>query len=296
MDPTATAHAARETSTSLTTWSLIAAVAIVAAGCGGGIPITEENVFQGRASITPATFERADVRLEETFFGGDPAIHGWYFDREQSRCTTLFFGGQGFHMVLARRRVEAFLDRVPVDLFMFDYRGYGRSGGTPTVASLKVDALDAYDHLTEDLGAECVVAHGHSIGTFLATWLADERAVDALVLEAPIVDADRFEKELIPWYLRLFVGFDIAPPLQREDNAERIADIDVPTLLIAGERDDVSPPSHAETLRERAAGEPTDLVIFEQGTHNDLYLQEDFASHYRALLRAAERDGAVSAD
>lgn len=272
-------------------WGLIAVVAALAVGCGGGIPINEESVFQAKSSITPATFDRSDTRMTETMFGQAPTVHGWHFDRTPSRCTTLFFGGQGFHMVLARRRVEAMLDNLPVDLFMFDYRGYGRSGGKATVEGLKADALTAYDHLAERFDADCIVAHGHSVGTFLATWLATKRDIDALVLEAPAVSAERFVDELVPWYLDLFIGFDIDPAFDGENNAKRLADIEVPTLLVAGAEDNVTPPTHARTLRSRAAGDPTDLTVFDEGTHNDLYTREAFPTRYRELLCHAGRCG-----
>jgi pimeloyl-ACP methyl ester carboxylesterase len=266
-----------------------ALLAVLASGCGGGIPLNQEAVFQAQPSITPATFERSNSQLEETFFGGHPEIHGWYFDRDDSTCTTLFFGGQRFHMVLARRRVESFLDRVPVDVLMYDYRGYGRSRGEPTVEGLKQDALEAYDHLVESFDADCVVAHGHSLGTFLATWVATRRDVDGLVLEAPVVSVQRFTRELVPWYLRFFLNFDIDPAFEGEDNAERIADVEAPTLLIAGEKDDVAPVPHAETLDERAQGQPTILATFEKGNHNNLDRQPAFDDRYRELLCAMDR-------
>jgi pimeloyl-ACP methyl ester carboxylesterase len=259
------------------------------AGCGGGIPISEEAVFEAKSSITPATFDREDAELEETFFGDDPSIHGWHFDRDDSRCTTVFFGGQRFHMVLARRRVEALLERIPTDVLMFDYRGYGRSGGEATVEGLKADAIEAIEHARQKFGTDCIVAHGHSVGTFLATWVAKKDEVDALVLEAPVVSADRFVGELVPWYLRLFIGFDIDPAFDGENNADRAADIEVPTLLIAGEEDNIAPPAHARTIRDRAAGDPTRLTVFEEGSHNNLYLKEGFGEDYRELLCEAGR-------
>lgn len=262
----------------------VAAALVTLAGCGGGIPLDEEGVFEAKRSITPATFERSDAELEETSFGADPELHAWSFERDGARCTTLFFGGQRFHMVLARERVESVLDRVPVDLFMFDYRGYGRSDGEPTVEGLKADALDAYDYATETLGTDCVIAHGHSLGTFLATWVATERDVDGLVLEAPVVSAQRFVRTLVPWYLRLFIGFDIDPAFQGENNAERIAEVDAPTLLIAGSDDPIAPPSHARELRKRSAGNPVRLGVVEGAEHNDLYTHEEFGSRYRRLL------------
>jgi len=271
--------------------SAIAVVVALVTGCGGGLPIDEEAVFQAKTSITPATFDRDDAEFKETFFGDEPSIHGWHFDRSSSRCTTLFFGGQGFHMVLARRRIEAMLDDVPVDLFMVDYRGYGRSGGEATVDGLKSDALDAYDHLVDKFGANCVVAHGHSVGTFLATWLATKRDVDALVLEAPVVSARRFVNEIVPWYLRLFIGFDIDPAFKGENNAKRLAKITAPTLLIAGEEDDVAPPTHARYLHKQSAGKPTDLSVLKDGTHNDLYHHKNFPTHYRSLLCHTGRCG-----
>jgi len=258
--------------------------AVVVFGCGGGIPIDEEAVFQAQKTVTPATFERSDSALKETFFGENPELHGWFLDRDASRCTAIFIGGQRFHMVLARSRVESYLDRLPVDVLLYDYRGYGRSGGEPTVEGLKSDALAAYEHATDALEVDCVVVHGHSLGTFLATWLASRREVDGLVLEAPVVSADRFVKTLVPWFLRIFIGFDIDPAFKGENNAERIARVEAPTLIVAGRDDEVAPPAHAREIKQSAAGKPTVLSVLEGRSHNDIHLDETFAREYRELL------------
>lgn len=273
---------------------LAVGVGLVSPGCGGNIPLSEDTVFEAKRSVTPSTFEQSDSTLRETFFGDDPEIYGWHMDREGARCTVLFFGGQRFHMVLARRRIETILDRLPVNLFTFDYRGYGRSGGEASVEGLKQDALAAYDHVTDAFDTDCVIAHGHSLGTFLATWIGQERDVEAVVLEAPVVNAQRFVRELIPWYLRLFIGFDLDPAFDGEDNGKRLAEIDVPVLLVAGEEDNIAPPAHAEALKSKGPDGRTTLVRLEKGSHNNLYRQAPFASSFRDLLcdldRCPDRD------
>ena len=92
------------------------------------------------------------------------------------------------------------------------------------MAHLKQDALSVYEYVTGELGVapEHLIVHGHSLGTFVATYLANEHPVGGVVLENPATNVDAWSKALLPWYLRLFIGFDFAEPLREEDNLTRV--------------------------------------------------------------------------
>ncbi|MGI9174445.1 MAG: alpha/beta hydrolase [Rhodothermales bacterium] len=132
----------------------------------------------------------AGVTLENVFFpaaGDSVQLNAWYFTQPEAQGTILFFGGNGFYLVQSRGYIEA-LTGFPVNVLMMDYRGYGQSGGTPSVEALKADAYAAYRYLIEKRGVdpERLVVHGHSLGTFLALGLADQSPVAGVVLENPL--------------------------------------------------------------------------------------------------------------
>lgn len=264
---------------------------LILAGCTGcgSIPIAEDDVFMPKPSITPATFNQDDVTLEEhTIYTSEPdsvALDAWWLVPDASESTVLFFGGQGFYLVQSTGYVDAFA-ALPTRALTWDYRGYGKSEGEPTVAHLKQDALAVYRYVTEELDVdpEQLVVHGHSLGTFMATYLANERPVGGVVLENPATNVEAWEKALLPWYLRLFVGFDFADALRQENNRTRIASIEGPLLIVGGSDDGITPPEMAETLYDDARTSSKELVIVEGGGHNELYAAEAMRTAYRSLL------------
>ncbi len=244
-----------------------------------------------KPSITPATFSMDGVTLNERTItspnaaGDTVALNAWWLRPDSTNATVLFFGGQGFYLVQSSGYVEAFA-ALPARALLWDYRGYGKSEGEPTVEHLKQDALTVYDYVTGELGvdAERLVIHGHSLGTFMATYLANERTVGGVVLENPATNVEAWEKALLPWYLRLFVGFDFADSLRQEDNRTRIANIERPLLIVGGSDDGITPPEMAETLYNDARTSSKELVIVDGGGHNGLYASDSMRTAYQSLL------------
>lgn len=259
----------------------------VIAGCGGcatRVPIEETAVFQPRAALVPETFDAANATFEELRVPTSDGVelYAWHITREGAERTVLYFGGQGFYLVLAHDFVADMLAHVPVNLVLFDYRGYGRSGGEPTVAALKHDALRMYALVTEERGVapEDLLVHGHSMGSFMASHVAAERPVAGLVLESAVTDLQGLTKELVPGLLRPFVRFDIAPVLQAESNLERVARIRAPTLFLVGSEDRVAPRALTDALHEASAASPKVKVIVEGGGHNELHREQAYTRAY----------------
>ena len=167
----------------------------------------------------------------------------------------MFFGGNGFFLVHSVGYIQT-LTAYPVNVFMFDCRGYGRSEGAPSVEKLKRDALDVLDYVRTNLGVapDRLVIHGHSIGTFMALYAAQERTAAGVVLENPLTTTEEWADHLIPWYLRLFLSLEPAEALQSEDNRARVKGLEAP-LLVAGGADDVvtDPRDGARAQRSRRA-------------------------------------------
>lgn len=258
------------------------------------IPVDESVLLQPKQSVTPRTFERLNIdgySLEEHFFVADDGtvLNGWFVSREveataAERVTVVLFGGNGFYLVhsIPFLRLYASLD---VDVFMWDYRGYGLSEGEATLSLMQADALNAIDYVRATLGATGpVVAHGHSIGTFVATYAAQERELDALVLESPATNADHWLRNAIPGFVRALVNIEVKEELAELDNTPRVAGIRLPTFFAVGEEDFVTPPAMAELLFERSQASWKQLYIQPGGDHNSLPRDPGFREGFRALI------------
>lgn len=256
--------------------------------------IPEDALYTRHKSLTPSDFPVAGFSLEALSLevAPDVTLRGWRLHRPQPnskpRAAVLYFGGQGFHLVLSAAIFEALLPELPpeTDLYVFDYRGYGRSTGTPGAAALKSDARAIWAYVTArpDVDATRVILHGHSMGSFMASHVASRQPARRVVLENPVTNADDWIVKVVPWWLRLFLRLEPAPTLADSDNLKTLARVKAPTLLAAGGKDPIAPPSMAEALRDVSAASEAKLLILPEGTHTDLPTRPAFARAYRAWL------------
>ncbi|MFW5785783.1 MAG: alpha/beta hydrolase [bacterium] len=251
------------------------------------VPISGDAILQPKPSVTPAGFAHPEAELEEFFFDGEDGtqLNAWYLSQPDAERTVLFFGGYAFYMVQSTQYLDAFLEQ-GVNAMLWDYRGYGRSEGEPTVQTMKSDAERAYQVVRERYGVppDSLILHGHSLGTFVAAHVADKEPVGGLILESPITAPKDWTRTVVPWYLRLLLRFDISEDVVNEDNRRRLETIEVPTLLIAGGRDIVAPTGLAETLYKHSAARARELLVIPDGNHDDLMSFPDYHQAYRRLL------------
>lgn len=276
---------------------LVCVVSLLITGCSG-LTIDEDDVFYPKPSVTPQTFSVDGVTLENRFLSVDDSVtvNAWHLTQPDSRATVLFFGGNGFYLVQSKSYLRA-LTRPKTNAFLWDYRGYGRSEGEPGVQAFRHDAVAMYDHLVKERGVdpERVIVWGHSLGSFLASYVAEQRAVGGVVLENPATNVDGWVKHLIPWYVRLFLGVEVDPILQGENNVDRVKALTAPLLVVAGEKDNVTDPAMAKRLHEVAGSADKRLLTVEGGTHNGLHdsleVQRSFADFVTRVAAADTSSG-----
>lgn len=262
------------------------AISLVLVGCSS-ITIGEEEVFYPKSSVTPETFDVDGVTLNNRFLPvtDSVTINAWHLTQPEAPVTVLFFGGNGFYLVQSRGYLRA-LTRPQANALLWDYRGYGRSEGTPGVEAFRHDALKLYDYLVDEQGVdpERLVVWGHSLGSFLATHVAQQRSVAGVVLENPATNVDGWVDHLIPWYVRLFLGVDVDPALKAEDNVARVRSLDAPLVVVAGKEDNVTDPAMAKQLYQKAGSAQKTFVLVPDGGHNDLYEEADVQKAYADLV------------
>ena len=243
------------------------------------IEIKESDVFDAHRTVTPDTFNFTEYTFHEQMLETDDGVklNSWLLQNEEAVASVLYLGGNGFLMVKSRPLIEAY-SKIPVNLLLVDYRGYGLSSGEPSVAGVMSDAKTAFQFLKEldTPASNRIFVHGHSMGSFLSTFIADTEEVEGYILESPISDVDGWTKSLVPRILRPFIRFDIDAAIQNQNNSERVANIKGPLLILGGTNDDITPFSMAEELYEKSSSIHKQLVKIENGNHNNLPVYPEY--------------------
>lgn len=245
------------------------------------IEINEEDAFDNHPTVTPESFNSDVLELNNQTIETEDGLEldTWTLTRPDAEATFLYFGGNGFLMVKSRPLIKAY-STIPVNLVLFDYRGYGLSSGEPSVAGVESDARAMFsyaDSLSEALSQPLYI-HGHSMGSFLSSYIADREDVAGYILESPISEVSGWTKRLVPLLLRPFIRFDIDSDIASQNNLERVSSIQKPLLIIGGTDDNITPFEMAEELYEESASADKTLISIDGGTHNDLPYFDKYAN------------------
>jgi fermentation-respiration switch protein FrsA (DUF1100 family) len=208
------------------------------------------------ADVAAPGAEVTDVALHAA---NGVVLHGWHFRAvagppAEERILVLYFPGNAGNR---GDRVQDCLEfvRLGCDVLIFDYRGYGDSGGSPSEALLSVDARRAWMHATReqllDVPPERIVLFGESIGGAVAVRLAAEFSLAGyppagLVLNSTIAALPETVAWHYPWFPFQFLLLDRYP------SVERIPYVTCPILQFHGTDDEFIPLEHGQRLFEAA--------------------------------------------
>jgi pimeloyl-ACP methyl ester carboxylesterase len=166
------------------------------------------------------------------------------------------------------------------EVIAFHYRGYPPSSGTPSAEALFADALAIFDHLQRER-PRAIAAAGFSIGSGVAAYLAQHRAVAGLILVTPFDTLKALAQEHFSW----------APTglllRHRMPTIDLVKDRQTPTAMIAAGRDTIVPARRSEPLRSAIPNLVLDRTIADAG-HNDLYDHPAFAAAMREAVALFE--------
>lgn len=172
-------------------------------------------------------------------------LHGWILPSDQAEETVLICHGNAENVAqVARRYGRRWRDLLQANVYIFDYRGYGHSAGTPSEQTVLQDAEAAMRWVNETSGTrpQDVIIVGHSIGGAPAVHLAATVGAKALVLQqtfASLVEpaARQFWFVPVQYLMR-----------NRYPAAKWIKDCSVPIHQCHGQRDEVVPISSGKRL------------------------------------------------
>lgn len=204
-------------------------------------------------------------------------LEGWLRParRPQAVPLVLYFGGNAEDVALTAQRSS-----VDANYLYVNYRGYGATGGRPSEAALKSDALVIYDQaVARERHNGTVVAMGRSLGSGVAVHLAANRNIHAVVLITPYDSMVQVARGHYPW---LPVGW----LLRHRFESDRIASaIDTPALFLIADRDRIVPAERGLSLA-RMWGGPAQLARFTHAGHGDIDASPGYATTLGSFLAA----------
>ena len=193
------------------------------------------------------------------------SLHGWYIPALQSRGTVLFLHGNAGNISHRLDSVQMF-HRLGYSTLIFDYRGYGNSGGAPTEQGTYQDAEAAWRYLTgsRHIPSCRIVVFGESLGGSVAAWLAARQKPAALVIASGFTSVPDLGQQLYPYLpVRWLASI-------RYDTRENLRKVAAPVLIAHRAEDEIVPFGHGRALF--AAANPPKQFLELAGGHNDGFI------------------------
>ena len=192
-------------------------------------------------------------------------LTGWYVPADDSELTVLFCHGNGGNISHRLDSINIFYN-LGVNCFIFDYRGYGESGGRTSEQGTYLDVEAAYKWLMEEknVSPDSIIIFGRSLGGSVAAYLAAKVEVKALIIESCFTSYADIGKKFYSYMpVRLFAKFGYP-------TIDYVRDVNCPVMIIHSRDDDIIPFEFGQKLYE-AVDAPSEFVeIF--GGHNDGFL------------------------
>lgn len=222
----------------------------------------------GRDHIT--TPEQVGLAYEsvEITTTDNETLHGWFVPAPAATATkgtVLFFHGNAGN-ISQRLYYLAMLAELGYATFIFDYRGYGRSSGSPSESGTYLDAQAAWHYLTATKGIPPahVVLFGESLGGAVAAWLAAREKPGALVLASTFTSVPDMAAKIYPYLpVRLLSRFEY-------NTLEYLRSVTCPVFVAHSPQDEIVPFEQGRALFQ-AAPEPKQFLEL-QGGHNDGFI------------------------
>ena len=236
-------------------------------------------IYFPRAELE-ATPDLLGLKFEDiTFIAEDGVkLNGWWIPHAQARGTLIHCHGNAGNL---GHRVElaARLHQLGVNVFLFDYRGYGRSHGWPSERGLACDARAAYEFVRAqyaDAERPPILLHGQSLGGAVAARLAHEKNVRGLILESAFTSVPDMARQLYP-------GLPLHRLLTaRYDTLDLVARLAIPKLIAHSPADEMVPFEMGRRLYAAAA--PPKQFIALAGGHNDGLWTPDYERALHELI------------
>jgi hypothetical protein len=239
---------------------LLLSYVLCLSGCLSHILYHPSHELRGTPADLGLPYESVSL---ETADGG--RLAAWWVPSESPRGVLLFCHGNAGNISDRLDSIRIF-NRLGLNLFIFDYRGYGKSSGSPSEQGIYRDTETAWNYLEQirRIDPQKIVVFGRSLGGPIAVRISKTHRPGALILEAAFTSLKEAARDRLPGFIvNLFVP-DQYPTIRY------LPMVQCPVLIIHSRDDEVIPFHHGEALFAAARGSKGLAVI--RGSHNRGFL------------------------
>jgi len=240
--------------------------------CAGYLYFFQEKVVFVPSREIVMTPDEVGLVWEDVYLEVAPGvkINVWYISAPDSTRKTVLFCPGNAGNVSRRVFTAQFLTGLGVNVLLVDYRGYGRSQGSPSEKNAYADVQAAYNWLVNEknLPPEEIYLFGRSLGGAIAIEVARRAPVAGLIVESSFTSAAEVGRRMFPFMpVKMLSRY-------RFDNAAKIGRLTCPVLITHSPKDDLIPFEMGQHLYELAP-EPKAFIEL-SGAHNErLYYESD---------------------
>jgi pimeloyl-ACP methyl ester carboxylesterase len=228
-----------------------------------------DNIPSREGEIVPKVedcyFETSDGLRLHAWFCVPHRKGGGALAPVHTETVLLWFHGNAGNITYRYDMIRGMME-LPIEVFIIDYRGYGRSEGKPTERGLYLDARAAWEYLTSTRGipAERIIIFGKSLGGAPAIDLATQVEPAGLIVQSSFTSASDVAAAVLPFFPMVFLH-------TKMDSINKIASVHCPKLFIHSPADEVIPYKLGRRLYE-AAPEPKEFYEVKGASHNSTYI------------------------
>jgi len=230
--------------------------------------LEERLVFHPVARIS-RTPQDIGLSFDDVYFVTRDGVrlNGWFVPHREAKATLLWFHGNAGNISHRLENIRLLHERVKVNIFIFDYRGYGRSEGTVAEDGTYLDGEAAIEYLRSRYGMETksLILFGRSLGAAVAAEMATRFDNMGVILESPFTSVREMARAMFPFlpvgnFLRI-----------KYDIVEKVRKIRRPLLVLHGDRDEIVPFTQGKMVFA-AASHPKKFYTILGAGHNDTYI------------------------
>lgn len=230
--------------------------------------------LEGNAIFFPSkqitlTPDRVGLSFDDVYLTTSDGIkiNAWLLKNPQAKATLIYAHGNAGAMSDRLMKIKYFHD-LGLNVIVFDYRGFGKSEGSPSEQGVYLDALTVYDYLKTraDLNTMPIIAYGASMGGVVAVDLATKRPVNVLIVDSSITSGLEVARKLYPYIPSFLITI-------RFDSLSKVKTLTMPKLFIHSPQDKVIAYQMGRRLFE-AAHDPKEFIK-SNGGHNEIQIVTD---------------------
>lgn len=245
--------------------------------CGLLYLFQEKLIFFPEKLAKDHSFEFGQPFEEKIITAGDGTnLHGLLFKADSSQGLIFYLHGNAGCLRSWGDVAKTYTD-LDYDIFLLDYRGYGKSDGAINdPEQLYADVQTAYNEMKKEYGEDRIVVLGYSIGTGPASRVASNNNPRLLILQAPyysLVDLMRNTYTIIPTFLLRY----------RFETNKHLKDCKMPVVIFHGDEDEVIYYGSSLKLKNEFKSQDTLITLKGQG-HNQMTYNEEYRSGLKQIL------------